>query len=74
MCCFSRPPDTQLARLANKQNNNAKPFASGVCLGRGMRGKMNNVYLPGVGEDSNCLAWSRSLQGLKMTEILVEER
>lgn len=36
-----------------------------------MRNKMNNAYLLGVGEDYNCLAPSRSLQGLKMTKILV---
>lgn len=71
MCCFSRPPDTQWARVANKQNNNAKNPASWGLQEEGMRNEMNNAYLLGVGEDCNCLAPSGSLQGLKMTKILV---
>lgn len=76
MCCFSRPPDTQLARLANKQNSGKKKKkkdnpASWGLQEEGMRNKMNNAYLLGVDEDYNCLAPSRSLQGLKMTKILV---
>lgn len=69
-----------LGRLINKttmQKKKKKPTtkkptpASWGLQEEGMRNKMNNAYLLGVGEDYNCLASSRSLQGLKMTKILV---
>lgn len=57
--------------LINKTTMQKNTPASWGLQEEGMRNKMNNAYLLGVGEDYNCLAPSRSLQGLKMTKILV---